>query len=85
MQLVIMPITKSAKKKVRVDATRTEVNYRVRRSYKAAVKEVLEKKDAESLTKAYSELDMAAKRNIIHRNKADRLKSRLAKKLVVKS
>jgi len=80
-----MPITKSAKKKVRVDEKRTQVNYRVRRTYKAAVKEAIEKKDEASLTNAYSKLDMAAKRNVIHRNKANRLKSQLAKKLVVKS
>jgi len=80
-----MPITKSAKKKVRVDEKRTQVNYRVRRTYKAAVKEAIEKKDEISLTNAYSKLDTAVKRNVIHRNKANRLKSQLAKKLVVNS
>lgn len=79
-----MPVTQSARKKMRVDKTRTAVNYRVRRSYKQAIKEALEKKSPEGLTNAYSKLDIASKNNVIHRNKANRLKSRLAKKMVIK-
>lgn len=36
----------------------------------------------EKLTKAYSELDKAARTGVIHKNKAARLKSRLAKVVV---
>ena len=42
--------------------------------YPRKEKEILEK-----LAKAYRELDIAAKKNVIHKNKASRLKSRLAK------
>jgi len=34
---------------------------------------------AENLVKAYSELDKAAKKKVIHKNKAARLKGRLAR------
>lgn len=105
-----MPITKSAKKALRVSKRRHTINLRVKRAYKGAVKDVRKtathvttearKKDEtqkkrtktaiteaqkknearkNTLSKAYSELDKAAKKGIIHKNKASRLKSRLAK------
>lgn len=43
-----------------------------------AVKQVRQKPNQKQLKKAYEALDKAAKKNIIHKKKADRLKSRLA-------
>ena len=74
-----MPIIHSAKKKMRADIGRRAVNLRIKRKYKNAVKEAREKPSVDRLNKAYSELDMAAKKRVIHKNKASRLKSRLAK------
>ncbi len=90
-----MPIIKSAKKALRVSNRRHAINLRVKRAYKEAVRDVRRlvsekpanaesaEKFAETLkktsTKAYSELDKAAKKGVIHKNKASRLKSRLAK------
>ena len=90
-----MPITKSAKKALRVSNRRHTINLRVKRTYKDAVRDVRRPADkkpanAESaekstetlkkmLIRVYSELDKAAKKGVIHKNKAARLKSRLAK------
>ncbi|HLC43581.1 MAG TPA: 30S ribosomal protein S20, partial [Patescibacteria group bacterium] len=69
---------------------RNEINDLTRAKIKSAVKGVkigLKTTDANSvelLSKAYRELDLAAKKNVIHKNKASRLKSRLTK-LVAKS
>ncbi len=80
-----MPIIKSAKKALRVSIRRNEINDLTRAKVKGAVKGVkigLKVDDANSielLSKAYRELDLAAKKNVIHKNKASRLKSRLTK------
>jgi small subunit ribosomal protein S20 len=82
-----MPIIKSAKKALRTAARRKEENDLTRAKIKSAVKGVklatsAKKAEAtELLQKAYKELDLAAKKNVIHKNKASRLKSRLAKSL----
>lgn len=80
-----MPIIKSAKKALRVSLDKKEINDVTRAKIKNAVKGVKiaakneDKKVAEILSKAYRELDIAAKKNVIHKNKASRLKSRLTK------
>jgi len=79
-----MPVTKQAIKKVRADKRKTTFNLRKKRTYKQAVKDYLSKPTATSLQKAFSAIDRAAKVNIIHRNKAARLKSQLSKKLASK-
>ena len=80
-----MPIIKSAKKALRVSAVRKAQNDLTRAKVKSAVKglkiAVTKKtKDVSSLLQtAYRELDIAAKKNVIHPNKAARMKSRLTK------
>lgn len=81
-----MANTSSAKKAIRVAKRKSVINLRVKRSYKAASKDLQKivagktKGDAKaSLSKAYKAIDKAAKRNIIHKNAASRYKSRLAK------
>lgn len=75
-----MPVTKSAKKKMRVDERRRVINLRVRRRYKKQVKDAHKDPTAENIRRAFLGLDMAAKKHIIHKNKAARLKSRLTKR-----
>jgi small subunit ribosomal protein S20 len=75
-----MPIIKSAKKKLKQDKKRAAINRIYRRRLKDAVKEAEKKKTAAVIQQLYRTLDRAVKRGIIHRNKAARLKSRLAKK-----
>lgn len=80
-----MPIIKSSKKSLRVGQRRKVENDLVRSKIKSAVKgaklSIAAKKDdvAEKLETLYRELDLAAKKNVIHRNKAARLKSRITK------
>jgi len=74
-----MPITKSAKDALRKDRKRTKINRPVRDAYKQAVKLMRKEPTAENLKKAYSQLDKAVKGKIIHKIKANRLKSRLTK------
>lgn len=82
-----MPLTSSAKKALKQDRVRSEINDLTRHKIKSAIKAArlaVSAGDKEAKTKvdaAYRELDIAAKKNIIHKNKASRLKSRLAKKL----
>lgn len=76
-----MPLIKSAIKKVRKDKTRTKKNAVYINAYKNAVKKI--KKGGSDLKKlashAYSQIDKAVKRHIIHRNKANRLKANISK------
>lgn len=74
-----MPVTKSASKALRRDQRRTEINKPIRSRYKAVVKKALQKPSLKNLKEAYSVLDETAKKKIIHKNKAARLKSKLAK------
>lgn len=79
-----MPIIKSAKKRVKVAKKATIRNSKTKRSLKSAVKAFHAsltggKKVAETQSKAQSEIDKAAKKNVIHKNKAARKKSQLAK------
>jgi len=55
------------------------VNKKVRTATKRAVKTMRAKPSQENLTKAFSALDRAAKNKIIHKRRADRIKSRLSK------
>lgn len=76
-----MPVTKSAKKKMQRDRRRTIINRQIRQKMKAAVKTMRQKPTKKALQKASQALDRAAKKGVIHPNKASRLKSRLAKLL----
>lgn len=77
----IMPIIKSAKKKLKVDKRRTKVNRVYRNKLKDALKETREKKTKKALKGAYRAIDRAAKKKVIHKNKAARIKSRLVKQI----
>ena len=74
-----MPIIKSAIKKVRKDKIRTARNKKRELALKALIKKARVTKSAKDIQAAFSALDKAAKVNLIHKNKASRLKSRLSK------
>jgi len=75
-----MPIIKSAKKRVRSSARKHELNLGYRTAYKSAVKKARTEKNDENVKAAYKALDKAAKKRVIHPNKAARLKSSIGKK-----
>ena len=75
-----MPVTRSAKKALRRDQRRRVVNLRIKKKMRSALKKAKEKPTKENLAAAYSAIDRAAKKKVIHKNKAARLKSRLMKR-----
>jgi small subunit ribosomal protein S20 len=83
-----MPQRRTAKKELRKTKKRREQNLRVKGEIKSVVKKFkksLQSGDAASrkkeLNEVYKTLDKAAKKKIIHPNKAARKKSRLSKLL----
>jgi len=74
-----MPLLKNAKKKLKQDKKRTIQNRKIKDTYKTLVKAAKTKKSADSVSKAFAGLDKAAKQNIIHPNKASRIKSAIAR------
>jgi len=77
--------TRSSRKRMRQERTRRQHNRGQRSRIKSAVKKVMSSEDSktgtESLQDAYALLDRLATRHIIHRNKAARKKSQLARKV----
>lgn len=73
-----MPVIKSAKKKLRADARKKAVNLKVKTRMKSALKKFDAKPSQETLTQAYSILDIATKKKVIPKGRANRKKSRLA-------
>jgi small subunit ribosomal protein S20 len=86
--VIPMPNIQSAKKKVRKDIKAEKRNAMYEKSISDSVKKVTKAKTAkdkkETVQKAYSVIDKAAKKNVIHNNKASRLKSKVSK-LVAKA
>lgn len=74
-----MPITLNAKKKLRQDKKRRIKNIKIKDALKTAVKEYKRNPTEKLLSKVYSLLDNAVKKNIFHKNKSSRLKARLSK------
>ena len=70
-----MPNTSSATKALRQAQARTIANA----SFKIALKKSIKTVTKETLAKTTSLIDKAVKRHLIHRNKAARMKSQLAK------
>jgi len=79
-----MPIIASAAKKLRHDRKRTRQTAAARETLRTLIKTMRTSPSAKKLTAVFSALDKAVKRNIIHANKASRLKSNLAKLLAKK-
>ena len=82
-----MPITRNAKKALRVSVRRKAVNDRVKKGLKEEIKKVKkvvtqDLKEAQVLlSKAYSVIDKAAKKGVIKKNTANRKKARLSASL----
>lgn len=74
-----MPIIKSAKKRVRVAEKAAIRNSKTKRSLKTALKAFRAKATADTHAEAQSMLDTAAKKGLMHKNKAARMKAQLAR------
>ncbi|MBQ3297047.1 30S ribosomal protein S20 [Candidatus Saccharibacteria bacterium] len=72
-----MPIIKSAKKAARQAVKRTEHNQGIKKDIKAALKAFKTNPSVETLKKAQSEYDKAAKKDLLKKNTAARRKAKL--------
>ena len=91
IKLLSMPITQSAKKALRQNSRRRTQNLVRKEAFKDAIKNYKKliaakntKEAAAELIKVYQALDKASKTKAIKKNKASRLKSRLAHLLAPK-
>ncbi|UMZ73065.1 30S ribosomal protein S20 [Natranaerofaba carboxydovora] len=83
-----MPNTKGAKKRVKVIETKTQRNRMIKSRVKTAIKKFessLENNNIEEAKENYKKVseifDKAVNKGVYHRNKADRQKSKLARRL----
>jgi len=76
-----MPVTKTAKRALRVSAKKTKDNKSILSALDAAIRMAKKTKSKKSLEKVFSLSDRAAKTHTIHTKKADRIKSRISKRL----
>ena len=82
-----MPNIKSAKKRVKVIATKTAQNKAAKSALKTAVKKAYNAIDtnaenkAEAVRLAIKKIDQSAAKGILHKNNAARIKSNLVKRL----
>jgi len=76
-----MPNTSSAKKKLRADARKTIINKRIKEKIKNTYKKFISSPSLESLSQVYSSLDMAVKKKVVSKQRADRKKSQISKEV----
>lgn len=74
-----MPILSNAKKALRSSERKAQHNRLVRAKLKTASDRMKAKPSAEGLSAVFSAIDKAVRRNVVHRNKAARLKSQMSK------
>lgn len=74
-----MPILQNAKKALRVSKRKAVFNRSVKSRVKSAMDSMRKKPSAEALAVAYKAIDTSVKKNILHKNKAARLKAQLSK------
>ena len=76
-----MPNIKSAKKRVKVNATKAAANKARKPNLKTVLKNADVATDNETVKIAIKKVDQACAKGLMHKNKAARKKSQLAKKL----
>lgn len=77
-----MPNNNSAKKRLRQSVRQNVRNQKTKKTLKQSIRTVTENNGAagsEEISQAYSNIDKALKKGIMHKNKAGRLKSMLAR------
>jgi small subunit ribosomal protein S20 len=76
-----MPITKTAKRALRSSKRKEAVNKIIKTKLEVAIRLAKKDKTKKNIIQAISIADKAAKKKVIHKNKAARLKSQLSKLL----
>ena len=80
-----MPVTKTAKRALKGSGRKAEINKKIISGLEIAIRMAKKTKKDLDLRKAASLTDRAKKKNVIHRNKAARIKSMLARLITKKS
>jgi small subunit ribosomal protein S20 len=80
-----MPVTKTAKRALRSSKNKESVNRLIMTKLEIAIRNARKSKTSQKIISAISLADKAAKKKVIHKNKAARIKAQLAKLLVKKS
>ncbi len=73
-----MPILDNAKKALRSSRKKTEVNQVLKSKTRTLIKKAKLQPTAENVSAAFSSIDKSVKKNLIHKNRAARLKSSLS-------
>lgn len=76
-----MPVTKTAKRALRSSKIKESVNKLIVSQLEVAIRKAKKLKTKDQVIKAISLTDRTAKKGVIHKNKAARLKSQLSKLL----
>lgn len=76
-----MPITSSATKKMKRDVRKRALNLEKKITLKKAIKTATADPTAENVKIAQKAIDKFAKLNLMHKNRAARLKSKLSKQV----
>lgn len=84
-RILFMPVIKSAIKKLRQDKKREKENNSLRTALDKAVRLAKKTHTEKNVSSAFSVVDKAVKKNIIHKNKAAHIKSLLSKLLSQKT
>lgn len=79
-----MPVTKTAKRALRSSARKANINKLILSKLEIAIREAKKDKTQVKIIKAISLADRAAKKKVIHKNKASRIK-RILTKLLLRS
>jgi small subunit ribosomal protein S20 len=74
-----MPVTKTAKRALRSSQKKRAVNSKIRARLEASIRKAKKEKTPTSVKHAISVVDKAAKKKVIHKNKAARIKGTLSK------
>jgi len=80
-----MPVTKTAKRALRGSRAKEKINKLTISKLESSIRQAKNTKSAEKILKAISLADRAAKRKVIHKNKAARIKSQLSKLMAKKA
>jgi len=74
-----VPVTKTAKRALRSSSKKAAVNKSIAADLEVAIRIARKNKKRKDINRAMSLADKAAKKHVIHRNKAARIKSQLSK------
>ena len=74
-----MPLLANAKKALRAAKKKTTINRRIKSLVKSSMDSVKKTPTKEALATAFSKVDKAVKKHVLHKNKAARVKSQVAK------